>query len=129
MRYTAGLLLILAATIAPWDGVRAQQPIFQTETRLVEVQVVVRSKNGPVKGLTKDDFSIFDCKDANRDARDPLNLNTTCKGKRQVIRVFHGSGEPSEPAPAPTKLPPGTFSNRANDAGTVVPPGATVVLL
>lgn len=39
----------------------AQEPSsFRVNTRLVEVDVVVRSKSGAVTGLTKDDFRILD---------------------------------------------------------------------
>ena len=33
-------------------------PLIRTSTRLVQVNVVVRDKNGPVAGLLKEDFAI-----------------------------------------------------------------------
>lgn len=47
-----------------------QDHVIRTSTRLVEVNVVVRDKKGPVAGLTKDDFTLQD------------------EGKRQAIAVF-----------------------------------------
>jgi hypothetical protein len=39
----------------------AQLPApIRVATRLVQVSVVVRDKNGPVAGLTKDDFILHD---------------------------------------------------------------------
>ncbi len=110
--------------------IRAQeQSVFRVGTRLVEVDVVVRNKSGPVTGLTKDDFTVFDCKDADRDSRDPLGLNTSCKGKRQPIQVFRAAGSTASPQPpaTATALPPGTVSNRATGVGEAVT-SATVVL-
>jgi len=95
---------------------------------LVEVDVVVRNKNGPVTGLNKDDFTVFDCKQADRDSRDPLGVRSTCKGKRQPIQVFRAAVSPASQPPAATALPPGTVSNRANSRGEPVTT-ATVLLL
>jgi VWFA-related protein len=107
--------------------VQAQdQATFKTGTRLVEVQVVVRDKNGPVRDLTKDDFAVFDCKQANRDSRDPLALNTSCKGKRQVIQVFSRSIATAAAAGPSEMLPPGAVSNRHTSA---VSGSATALLL
>jgi VWFA-related protein len=36
------------------------QQVFHSDTRLVEVQVVVRDSKGPVAGLTRDDFRLLD---------------------------------------------------------------------
>ena len=36
------------------------EPVFRTSTRLVQVDVVVKAKNVPAKGLTKDDFQVYD---------------------------------------------------------------------
>jgi hypothetical protein len=60
-------------------------PIIRSETRLVDVEVVVRDKDGPVSGLKKEDFTLLD------------------QGKKQTIAVFSGgsfggaspTGEPS----------------------------------
>src|SRR6185295_9515353 len=78
-------------------------------TRLVEVNVIVRDKNGPVAGLTKDDFTLFDRK------------------KQQKIATFavstmNKSQQPSAP------LPPGTYTNRP-EYRQEGPTTATIVLL
>lgn len=62
-RYLALFCFAVAAT--PQD-----RPTFQAGTRLVEVDVVVRNRNGPVIGLIKDDFTLLD------------------EGKPQQISVF-----------------------------------------
>jgi hypothetical protein len=36
----------------------SETPTYRTGTRLVQVEVVVRDRNGPVKGLTKEDFTL-----------------------------------------------------------------------
>jgi hypothetical protein len=61
-------------------------------TRLVEVNVIVRDKNGPVAGLTKDDFTLFDRK------------------KQQKIATFAVTAMNwSQPPPAP--LRPGLYQS------------------
>jgi hypothetical protein len=41
--------------------VQAQNdPIIRADTRLVQVDVTVRNGKGPIRGLTKDDFTLFD---------------------------------------------------------------------
>jgi hypothetical protein len=39
---------------------QAPQPVIRTSTRLVQVNVIVRDKNGPVSDLAQDDFKVFD---------------------------------------------------------------------
>src|ERR1043166_2521628 len=73
------------------------QPLkFGVTTRLVEVNVIVHDKNGPVDGLTKDDFALFDRK------------------KEQRIATFSVTtmGKSKSPHPSEKPLPVGTFSNR-----------------
>lgn len=84
----------------------AQQPSFHAETRLVEINVVVRDRNGPVANLKKDDFTVMD------------------RGKTRKIAFFsvNGTGPEADLKNAP--LPAGTFSNRS-----AAPPGVTVILL
>src|SRR5579862_8604332 len=84
----------------------AQEPSsFRVNTRLVEVDVVVRSKAGAVTGLTKGDFRILD------------------NGKPQDIATFsvRSSANPkgaANPAVAnATPLPAGVISNRVDRSG------------
>jgi len=89
----------------------AQEPSsFRVNTRLVEVDVVVRSKDRPVTGLTKGDFRILD------------------NGKPQDIATFsvRSSGSKGNAGPAP--LAPGVISNRVDHSGEE-PVAATVILL
>jgi VWFA-related protein len=96
------LLAVLAAQTAP-------DPLARVNTRLVEVDVVVRDKAGAVAGLQQSDFTVLD------------------KGKPQRIATFVVSlRKRADPSPAP--LAPGTVSNRLNQLGET-PVGATVVLL
>ena len=89
-------------------AVAQDTPVFRTSTQLVQVSVIVRDKNGPVLGLTKDAFELFD------------------KGKPQSIAFFQ---PPSPPGPvAPTSAPPpNLFSNRLMQAAA--PRAATVLLI
>ncbi len=88
-----------------------QEPVFKAGANLVEVDVVVRDKKGPVLGLTKDDFTLLD------------------NGKAQKISVFsvRSSSKSTQTARrAAVPLAPGTVSNRASgDEGA----GTETVLL
>ncbi len=81
--------------------VAQEQPLVRVNTQLVEVDVVVHDRNGPVASLTKDDFAIFD------------------EGRRQKIAVFAVRSGNSIP---PDNLPhqPGAVSNRAHSNSTTV---------
>ncbi len=72
------------------------EPI-RVNTRLVEVDVVVRDKNGHVSGLTADDFVLRD------------------RGRMQKISVFREISSRVQIDRAP--LEPGTFSNRPAAGG------------
>jgi VWFA-related protein len=100
------LTLLLSATALP------QEPIFRTGTNLVQVDVVVRDKKGPVEGLTRDDFTLFD------------------NGHPQKVSVFSVRSS-SRPAQT-TKTPPvsaqlNVVSNRTNSVGDS--PGTATILL
>src|SRR6185369_15741783 len=86
----------------------AQNDVLRVNTRLVEVDVVVRAKDGPVTDLTKEDFTIVD------------------NGKPQRVDVFSISTASRSKAKAdvPT-LAPGVVSNRS---GKSAPTSATVIL-
>ena len=123
-----GLWALIPLTAAAQSS---QQPaVFRTGTRLVEVEVVVRHQRvmppglhaslayifdsgppfgpagDPFKGLTKEDFTVFD------------------QGKRQPIAVF--STEPAEVTPL--SVPPGAVSNRTDSRGQPLN-GATAILI
>ena len=85
-----------------------QNDVIRINTRLVEVDVVVRGKDGPVTNLAKDDFTIFD------------------NGKPQRVEVFSiSSAERSKPKEDLPPLPSGVVSNRRGREG---PTNATVIL-
>src|SRR5271154_1651174 len=77
--------LLLVAAIGAISTSAQDQAIFRSGTRLVEVDVVVRDKNGIVKGLTKDDFGLIDCKASERNINRPFSA---CKGKHQALGMF-----------------------------------------
>ena len=88
----------------------AQEPsTFRVNTRLVEVDVVVRAGGQAVTGLTRSDFRILD------------------NGKPQAIATFGVRSSSSKGAPA-APLPPGTISNRVSRTGQE-PVSATVLLV
>ena len=69
-----------------------QPPRIRVSTRLVQVDVIVRDKNGPVADLTKDDFVVLD------------------QGKPQELSLFSvESGRSENHLYQP--LPPNTFSD------------------
>jgi VWFA-related protein len=85
--------------------VAQEQPLVRVNTQLVEVDVVVKGKSGPVANLTQDDFTILD------------------EGKRQKIAAFAVRIGQSAPLGLPSGLlpsKPGAVSNRANGTSTTV---------
>jgi VWFA-related protein len=102
-------LALLLAAIAVSAQNTPQAPAITVSTRLVQVGVIARDKNGPVANLTKDDFVVLD------------------RGKPQKISVF--SVESSESAPQPAQpLPQNTFSDLPQ-YGATTPRSVTIVLL
>ncbi|MGC1484261.1 MAG: VWA domain-containing protein, partial [Candidatus Acidiferrum sp.] len=88
-----------------------QSPAISVSTRLVQVGVIARDKNGPVADLTKDDFVVLD------------------RGKPQKISVFTAEFAASSPQPAPSQLlPPNLFSDLPQLNGPAVR-SITIVLL
>jgi len=86
---TAGRVVCFA--ILSLAAAAQDRHVFRSDTRLVEVEVVVRDGKGPVQGLRQEDFQLFD------------------NGKPQKIGAFSvvtskgagsGSGAPSSPASA-----------------------------
>jgi len=88
----------------------AQDSTIRVSTRLVQVNVVVRDSRGPISGLTKKDFKIFD------------------KGKEQNIALFNVSTFSPKPPDSIVKTPPGVFTNRLR-ARDESPSNATVLLI
>jgi VWFA-related protein len=86
------------------------QPTFRAGTKLVEVDVIARSKGAPATGLTKDDFTLFD------------------NGKPRKIAFFSlQSGRVAAPPGADAApLPAGVVSNRSEPEGH--PAGNTSVV-
>ena len=108
MRQVALLTVLLAAAMAA-GAQTVQNGTIRVNTRLVEISVVVRGKNGPVPDLSKDDFTVLD------------------NGKPQSIDLFVVSDARTQKQVSPGALPPGVASNIRNAAGEI-PKSATVIL-
>jgi VWFA-related protein len=79
--------------------------MFTVTTRLVEVNVIARDKNGLVDNLTKDDFVLYD------------------NGKQQKIDVFEvysRNARPQNAGQATTPRAPNEFTNRPSSGGEQV---------
>lgn len=103
-------LLILPMSISAQDA--AQLPRLRVATRMVQIGVIVRDKNGPVSNLTQNDFTVLD------------------QGKPQKISIFSVESGASTSISAPVQvkqLPPNTFSNLPEYANA--PRSITIVLL
>lgn len=92
------LRLVALALVVSFLPAQEPDPIFRTSTQLVQVDVVVKSKDLPVTGLTKDDFEIFD------------------NGKPQQIAIF-SVHEVDAVKPSGLKIPEGVYSNRPVQRG------------
>jgi len=100
----AFLPLLLALPLAAQDP-----PTFHSDTRLVELQVVVTGRDrAPVTGLTADDFTILE------------------NGKRKSIAFF--TAPSAQPKQRPDPLPPGLLTNRPEYAPSA-PQGVMAVVL
>ena len=88
---------------------------FRADTHLVQINVIVHDKNGPVTNLNQSDFTITD------------------HGKPRTISIF-AVHKPAAAVPAasvkavPPPVPVNTFSNSAL-RGVDAPPSVTVILL
>jgi len=87
----------------------ASDGTIQVTTRLVQISVVVRDKNGPVAGLTQENFTVLD------------------NGKPQRIDVFSATDSRNRKQASIGPISPGFASNTINAAGEV-PNTATVIL-
>jgi VWFA-related protein len=103
-------LLLASAGVSAQTSVAPDIPVLRANTRLVQVSVVVRDKDGkPIPNLKQEDFTILD------------------EGHPQRI-AFFGSAAPAAPAPVtPGHLPPNFFTNRFDLKGE--DPGAVTVVL
>jgi VWFA-related protein len=104
------VLLVLLATGVIGRAASLQDTIIQVNTRLVEINVVVRDKNGPVANLTTEDFTVLD------------------NGKAQRIAVFASSESRNKLQANFGTLAAGAVSNLRDSTGEV-PGSATVILL
>ncbi|HEV2489940.1 MAG TPA: VWA domain-containing protein [Candidatus Acidoferrales bacterium] len=105
------LVLAMAPIFVSAQG-GPETPKIRVSTRLVQVEVIVRDKNGPVENLTKDDFAIFD------------------RGKPQAISLFTvDSAETAKTATPAAPLPPNTFSDLPQYSAATQPRSITIVLL
>ncbi|HKF52571.1 MAG TPA: VWA domain-containing protein [Candidatus Acidoferrales bacterium] len=100
--------LLAGMTAAPPDV--PQSPQIRVSTRLVEISVIVRDKNGPVSNLTKDDFTVFD------------------RGKPQQIGIFMADAAAAAQQPPQQSLPHNEFSDLPH-YGATAPRSVTIVLL
>src|ERR1041384_2966337 len=100
--------LVRCGIIAAVSMAAQETPAIRVNTQLVEISVIVRDKNGPVAGLSKNDFQIFD------------------RSKEQKVALFSVASTKGAPAPP---LPPGIFSNRVNASGAEAANSVTVVLI
>ena len=86
----------------------ADEPLVRVNTRLVEVDVVVRNKTGPVTGLKREDFTVTD------------------KGRPQTVSAFRMIS--AENKLSATPLPEGVVSNRLTNREEEAA-GVTVLLV
>jgi VWFA-related protein len=101
---------IIALMILAVQMVAAQTTIKVT-TRMVEVNVIVRDKNGPVSGLTRDDFTILE------------------NGKKRDVEFFSVHSTAAAPAGSVADIPKtgGMVTNRPSQA--ISQPNVVIVLL
>ncbi len=102
------MILSTLAILSMFAQIPAVEPTVRVNTRLVEVNVVVRNKNGPIDDLKKDDFTILD------------------HGSEQKIATF-AKVSSKEAARASVPLPTDIYSNRTEHR-TETPTGVTVIL-
>jgi VWFA-related protein len=114
-------LLFLLAVTAAAQTPPEESPTFSAATRLVEVDVVARSKGAPATGLTKEDFTLLD-----NGKPQKISIFSVRSGQTSGPASGPASGTPSGPAAAP--LPPGAVSNRLERGGNAAV-NVTVLLI
>src|SRR5579863_7395801 len=106
----SGMKWLTLAGLAALSASAAQNPaVIRVDTRLVQVDVTVRTGKGPVHGLTKDDFTLIE------------------RGKPQQIALFKVTEARPQARAEVQALPPGVVSNRLNQRGEA--PGSVTVIL
>lgn len=104
---------LIFAVILSATGISGQDippsPNIRVQTRLVQIDVIVRDRNGPVENLSKDDFAVLD-------GRKPRQIS---------IFSVHSSAPGQQSLPP---LPPNTFSDLPQYT-TTAPRSVTIVLL
>ncbi|HEY7475534.1 MAG TPA: hypothetical protein VH679_11015, partial [Vicinamibacterales bacterium] len=59
--WPSGVAYVLLATALSAQTPSQQRPVFRAAVELIQVDVVVRDRNGtPIRGLTADDFVVLD---------------------------------------------------------------------
>jgi len=102
------LIVLLSILCLPLFG---QDEVIRSTTRLVQVGVVVKDKNGqPVTGLKRENFTIFDA------------------GQEQKIQLFSIETNTAPSGKDASTLPAGTLTNRSSGFSGV-PHNLTVVLI
>jgi VWFA-related protein len=101
--------LALACVAATLASAAQNPPMIRVDTRLVQVDVTVRTGKGPVRGLTKDDFTLFE------------------RGKAQQIALFKVTESHPQASDEIQALPLGVVSNRLNQRGEAL--GSVTVIL
>jgi len=109
MSMSTRLIRLLAIAALAVFSMAQESPTIRVSTRLVQVSVIVRDKNGPVEGLKQEDFQVFD------------------QGKERKIGLFTVASSKATAAAA-AKLPPGMYTNRP-ERGWEPVGSATVVLI
>lgn len=107
------MALALASLLTPMTATPdhfPQSPQIRVSTRLVEIGVIVRDKNGPVSNLTKSDFTVLD------------------RGKPQQISIFAANAVAAAQQSPQQPLPRNEFSDIPR-YGLTAPRSVTVVLL
>src|ERR1041385_8417499 len=60
MRFRPALFVLTTALLAMTNAAAGQNDVLRVNTRLVEVDVVVRGADGPIANLSKQDFTVAD---------------------------------------------------------------------
>jgi VWFA-related protein len=103
------LSTVLLPALAAAQGID-ENPVIRTSTRLVQVNVVVHDKNGPVSDLAKSDFVLTD------------------RGRPQAISVFAVESIKESRPRGQQPLPQNTFSNRQSERPNAAT-SVTIVML